>query len=147
MPRGQKSCPACHTLCGPRTHTCPSCQHPFKSAQTSGGPAKKQLKDLGEPITDWHNLKKKDFVMIQRGTGPWRTTESGEIEYLGYVGLYRVVGLREDGFMAYPVSLKKTGGFSYVYMGDSRDGVADIAMEPHVIRKVELDELPRKYKL
>ena len=54
MPRGRKSCPECHALCGPRLATC-ECGHKFlfkagKAPNTIGKPPKAKSEEVKEPF-------------------------------------------------------------------------------------------------
>ena len=131
MPRGQKTCPSCNSLTGPRTKTC-SCGHKFHFKPAI-------FKTPRGKSIDWTTLEKGDIIKCVNGHGPYYLSkESGDKIGFNYRGKYKVLSIEKDGISAWPHSNKSESGYCFIYMGKSgyRDEL-DLHREPHKIVLLE----------
>ena len=108
MAKGQKSCPNCSEVTGPRAYVCKSCGYIYAFK-----PKSKEAKNT-KIIRDfnWKDLVKGDRIRV--GGGPYFVSK-GEFIPMGYRGRFRVEGVDDKGILAY--GLDKNQGFCHIYMG------------------------------
>ena len=136
MPRGQKKCPSCNSLTGPRTKTC-SCGHKFHFKPAI-------FKTPRGKSIDWTTLEKGDIIKCVNGHGPYYLSkESGEKIGFNYRGKYKVLSIEKDGISAWPHSNNSESGYCFIYMGKSDfSDELDLYKEPHkvVLLKKDADD-------
>ena len=125
--RGIKKCPSCGTSNGARAFSCKSCDHDF--------PTKKKRKVRRLPIENWQEIEPDSLVRILNGSGPYYIDSNGDRHYFSEAGIYRVVGLDENGLHCYS---EKGGGYSFIYMGpEQRSKLANcVYRSPHKLMTV-----------
>ena len=135
MPRGQKTCPSCNSLTGPRTKIC-SCGHKFHFKPAI-------FKTPRGKSIDWTTLEKGDIIKCINGHGPYYLSKDNPGEKIGfnYKGKYKVRGTTEKGIEAFPYQNKReTGGYCFIYMGEP-EYCEDMSIhrEPHKIVLLQKD--------
>jgi hypothetical protein len=148
LKRGQKECPKCHRVTGPRAKLCPNakCKHEFEFKH------KIFKKEKGQQV-DWKSLRRGDRVKVLQVGGPhWECEQDhgaeGDTSFkpkgfkipMGYSGFFMVSSVLADGFYAYGYKLKGEkvdAGLSFIYMG--KPGLSPktgIIRRPHKIRLI-----------
>lgn len=108
MAKGQKSCPSCSTVTGPRAYACKNCGHIFAfRAKSKEAKNTKIIKDF-----NWRELVKGDRIKV--AGGPYYVSR-GEFIPMGYRGRFLVESIDDKGIRAY--GLDKYQGFCHIYMG------------------------------
>jgi hypothetical protein len=129
MPKGQKSCPNCDTMTGPRAYVCKNCNHIFSFNMTiKEKRTMKIVKDFR-----WQELQKGDKIKV--GGGPYFFYE-GELIPMGYRGKFVVEKVDDKGIHAW--GLDKTTGFAHIYMGaDYQNPETGVWKTKHKILKLK----------
>lgn len=135
MPRGQKICPSCSAINGPRAYTCKGCGSDFAFK-----PKSKEVKNTKIiKNINWKELVKGDRIKV-RG-GPYYV-HKGEFIPMGYRGRFVVDCIDDKGIRAFGVD--KHGGFAHIYMGgdiqNKETGVWKIAHEIVKLKNREVVE-------
>ncbi len=127
LKRGQKLCPKCDGVNGARQCECKHCGHQMR-----------QRKNRTQPVHDWKDLEKGDFIKVFQGTGPYYLNSEGERSYLSVPGSYMVLDTDENGIHCHGVG-KRNSGMNYVYMGPHKKSpiFSSIYRNPHKIVKIK----------
>lgn len=108
MAKGQKTCPDCGTITGPRAYCCKKCNHIFMFK-----PKSKEAKNTKQiHKVNWRELTKGDRIKV---TGGPYFVSKGEFIPMGYRGRYVVEDIDQNGILAW--GLDKHQGFCHIYMG------------------------------
>ena len=132
--RGQKRCLNCNHVNGVRAFNCKSCGLAFSMKKP-----RKTLNSKGRGlVVDFKTLCKGDSIKVLKGSGPYHTSPTGERNYIGSKGKYKVDQVMEDGIMA----VTSTGTHEFLYMGPvvQSTSLDTITRAPHkviLLKKVE----------
>lgn len=138
MGRGQKACPICGQITGPRSFVCPnkSCNHVFISKKDTTISAKEKRTHTGVKNFDWRSLEKGDKIKVTNG--PY-FLKDGDLIPMGYKGKFVVENIDDKGILAWGID--KSGGIAHIYMGpeylNKETGVTKVA---HKILKLKRRE-------
>jgi hypothetical protein len=141
-----KICQKCQQSNGVRTKNCCKCGTGFTiqgvkqpdlipSTETTIKSSITQLvnrKLLKNTTIDWRVLKRGDVFKVTGGGGRWKLL-SGEIEFLGYKGIFKVSNIQNDGILAYPVKATRESGACFIYCGPKKILKSGTILCPHKI--------------
>ena len=114
LKRGQKLCKHCNNINGARARVCKHCNNEF---EVRGDPLKKIKKKRNKNLIsiDWKTLNTGDEIYFRGRSGTYLINHDGTKDYTTDKGVYRVVDIKDNGFLAYG---KK--GNTFFYMGPER---------------------------
>lgn len=132
--KGQKSCPDCGTITGPRAYACKKCNHIFIfKAKSKEAKNTKIIHNF-----NWRDLVKGDKIKV---TGGPYYVHRGDFLRMGYRGKFIVEGVDKNGILAWGID--KTGGFCHIWMnGETQNKETGVWKIPHKILKLKLKEQP-----
>jgi hypothetical protein len=129
LKRGQKLCKNCNNINGARARICKHCNEEFEiRGDFKAKVIRKRNKNL-IPI-DWKTLQLGQEIYFNGRSGTYIINSDGTRDYSTDKGVYRVIDIKENGFMAYG---KK--GNTFFYMGPERQcqWLATLYNAPHKI--------------
>ena len=114
LKRGQKLCKQCNNINGARSKVCKYCNKEF---EIRGDPLTKIKKKRNKNLIsiDWKTLNTGDEIYFRGRSGTYIVNHDGTKDYTTDKGVYRVVDIKDNGFLAYG---KK--GNTFFYMGTER---------------------------
>lgn len=100
LKRGQKLCKHCNNINGARARICKHCNTEF---EIRGDLLTKIKKNRNKNLTtiDWKTLNTGDEIYFRGRSGTYFLNYDGTRDYTTDKGVYRVVALCDEGFMAY----------------------------------------------
>ena len=114
LKRGQKLCKHCNNINGARARVCKHCNNEF---EVRGDLLTKIKKKRNKNLIsiDWKTLNTGDEIYFRGRSGTYIVNHDGTKDYTTDKGVYRVVDIKDNGFLAYG---KK--GNTFFYMGTER---------------------------
>jgi hypothetical protein len=129
LKRGQKLCKECNNINGARARVCKHCNKEFEvRTDYKAKVARKRNKSLMS--IDWTTLQLGQEIYFKGRSGSYIVNHDGTRDYTTDKGVYKVVDIKENGFMAYG---KK--GNTFFYMGPERQcqWLSTLYNSPHKI--------------
>lgn len=129
LKRGQKLCKNCNNASGARARVCKHCNVEFEiRGDFKEKVNRKKNKSLNR--IDWSTLSVGDEIFFKGRSGNYIISADGTKEYTTDKGVYKVVEIKDNGFMAYGKR-----GHTFFYMGPEKQSKWLINMynAPHKI--------------
>lgn len=129
LKRGQKLCKSCNNINGARSRICKHCNTEFE-IRTDYKAKVNRKRNKSLMSIDWKTLNVGDEIYFKGRSGTYLVNHDGTRDYTTDKGVYRVVDIKDQGFMAYG---KK--GNTFFYMGPEKQckWLATLYNSPHKI--------------
>jgi photosystem II stability/assembly factor-like uncharacterized protein len=114
LKRGQKLCRKCNNINGARSRVCKHCNEEF---EIRGDFKTKVNRKLNKNLisVDWKTLNTGDEIYFRGRSGTYTINSDGTRDYSTDKGVYRVVDMKDNGFVAY-----SRRGHTFFYMGEEK---------------------------
>jgi hypothetical protein len=129
LKRGQKLCTKCNHTNGARSKVCKNCKTQFEiRGDYKNKVHRKKNKNLIS--VNWKTLSRGDEIYFMGRSGTYTLNSDGDKEYSTDKGVYKVVDIKDNGFVAYG-----TKGHTFFYMGEEKQSkwLPTIYNAPHKI--------------